>query len=313
MRAGPPFALLVMLFTMAVWGVSPVFIRSLSVGLGPADALVIRYAIATALFVLGWLLWLPPRLERQDRPRLALICLAMFGYNLGSVYGLERIGAGVAGLIIGTQPLLIVLLAAGLGVERITGSILAGLGLALLGTLALFWSDFQGEIGSGMWKLGVLFVFLSGASWAIYTVASRPLVARYGAWQISAASIIGASIPMAALASARTIDVAFAMTTRQWFEMLFMIVMGTLVTAATWNYAAVRMPPAVAGIFLYLIPVIAVAAGAAILGEAVSANILVGGALILGGVAVAQYGNRWRRSRLSIPSIAPEANKANSE
>jgi drug/metabolite transporter (DMT)-like permease len=110
-RAGPPVALLAMLFTMAVWGFSPVFIRSLSVGLGPADALVIRYAIATALFVIAMVLWLPPRIERQDWPRLVLICLAMFGYNLGSVYGLERIGAGVGGLIIGTQPLLIVLLA----------------------------------------------------------------------------------------------------------------------------------------------------------------------------------------------------------
>jgi len=299
-RAGPPVALLAMLFTMAVWGFSPVFIRSLSVGLGPADALVIRYAIATALFVIAMVLWLPPRIERPDWPRLVLICLAMFGYNLGSVYGLERIGAGVGGLIIGTQPLLIVLLAAGLGIERITGSILIGLGLALIGTVALFWSDFQGEIGSGVSKLGVLFVFLAGVSWAIYTVASRPLVGRYGAWPISALSIVGATIPMAALASPRTIDVAFAMTTRQWLEMLFMIVMGTLVSAATWNFAAVRMSPAVAGIFLYLIPVIAVAAGAVILGEEISAHILVGGALILSGVAVAQYGSRWRRGRRKL-------------
>jgi drug/metabolite transporter (DMT)-like permease len=296
-RAGPPVALLAMLFTMVVWGFSPVFIHSLSVGLGPADALVIRYAISAAFFLLAMVLWRPPQIARQDWPRLALICLAMFGYNLGSVYGFERIGAGVGGLIIGTQPLLIVLLAAGLGIERITGSILIGLALALIGTVALFWSDFQGEIGSGVSKLGALFVFLAGVSWAIYTVAVRPLVGRYGAWQISALSIIGASVPMAALASPHTIDVALAMTMRQWLEMLFMIVMGTLVSAATWNFAAVRMPPAVAGIFLYLIPVIAVAAGAAMLGEEVNAQILVGGALILSGVAVAQYGGRWRRGR----------------
>jgi drug/metabolite transporter (DMT)-like permease len=286
-----------MLFTMAVWGFSPVFVRSLSVGLGPADALVIRYVFATSFFLLAMALWAPPRIARADWPRLVLICLAMFGYNLGSVYGLERIGAGVGGLIIGTQPLLIVLLAAGLGIERITASILIGLGLALAGTVALFWSDFQGEIGSGVSKLGVLFVFLAGVSWAIYTVASRPLIAGYGAWQISALSITGASIPIFTLASPRTVDVAFAMTQRQWFEMFFMVVMGTLVSAATWNFAAVRMPPAVAGIFLYLIPVIAVAAGAAILGEEIGAHIVIGGALILSGVAMAQYGNRWRRGR----------------
>src|SRR5262245_46149397 len=155
-----------MLFTMAVWGVSPVFVRSLSVGVGPADALVIRYAIAAALFVVALALWMPPRIERPDWPRLVLIALAMFGYNLGSVYGFERIGAGVGGLIIGTQPLLIVLLAAALGLERITASILIGLALALAGTAALFWSDFEGEIASGVSKLGILYLFLAGVSWA---------------------------------------------------------------------------------------------------------------------------------------------------
>jgi drug/metabolite transporter (DMT)-like permease len=305
-RAGPPVALLAMLFTMAVWGFSPVFIHSLSVGLGPADALVIRYVIAASLFLVALAFRAPARIARADWPRLVLICLAMFGYNLGSVYGLERIGAGVGGLIIGTQPLLIVLLAAGLGIERITSSILIGLGLALAGTVALFWSDFQGEIGSGVSKFGVLLVFLSGVSWAIYTVASRPLIAFYGAYQISALSIIGASIPILALASPRTIDVAFAMTQRQWLEMLFMVVMGSLLSAATWNFAAVRMPPAVAGIFLYLIPVIAVVAGAAILGEEVGAHIVIGGALILSGVAVAQYGGRWRRSGVSRQVVRSE-------
>jgi drug/metabolite transporter (DMT)-like permease len=305
-RAGPQVALLAMLFTMAVWGFSPVFIHSLSVGLGPADALVIRYVIAASLFLVALAFRAPARIARADWPRLVLICLAMFGYNLGSVYGLERIGAGVGGLIIGTQPLLIVLLAAGLGIERITSSILIGLGLALAGTVALFWSDFQGEIGSGVSKFGVLLVFLSGVSWAIYTVASRPLIAFYGAYQISALSIIGASIPILALASPRTIDVAFAMTQRQWLEMLFMVVMGSLLSAATWNFAAVRMPPAVAGIFLYLIPVIAVVAGAAILGEEVGAHIVIGGALILSGVAVAQYSGRWRRSGVSRQVVRSE-------
>jgi drug/metabolite transporter (DMT)-like permease len=301
---GPPVALLAMLFTMAVWGFTPVFVRSLSIGLGPADALVIRYAIAAAVWLVAMALS-PPRVAREDWPRLILICLAMFGYSLGVAYGFERIGAGVGGLIIGTQPLLIVLLAAGLGLERITSSILIGLALALIGTVALFWSEFQGEIKGGVSGFGALFVFLGGVSWAVYAIASRPLIARYGAWHISALSIVGATIPFLALASPRTIDVAFAMSLRHCFDMLFMIV-ATLVSSTTWNFAAVRMPPAVAGIFLYLIPVIAVAAGAAILGEEVNAQILVGGTLILSGVAVAQYGSRWSRGRVSREVVSSE-------
>src|SRR5262249_607013 len=66
---------------------------------------------------------------------------------------------------------------------------------------------------------------------------------------------------------------------------------------ATWNYAAVRMPPGVAGMFLYLIPVMAVVAGAIMLDEEVGAQIIIGGSLILSGGAGAQYGGPWHKAR----------------
>jgi drug/metabolite transporter (DMT)-like permease len=106
-------AILALLFTMLVWGVSPVFFRSLSLALGPGDHLAIRYALAGLLFagVLvatgGW------RIAREDWPRLLFVSLVGFtGYNLGSAFGFERINAGTGSLIIGTQPLLIALIGA---------------------------------------------------------------------------------------------------------------------------------------------------------------------------------------------------------
>ena len=43
-------AILALLFTMLVWGISPVFFRSLSLALGPGDHLAIRYALVGLLF-----------------------------------------------------------------------------------------------------------------------------------------------------------------------------------------------------------------------------------------------------------------------
>ena len=42
-----------MMFTMLVWGIGPVFVRSLSVGLGAADALVIRYVLVSIGYAIG--------------------------------------------------------------------------------------------------------------------------------------------------------------------------------------------------------------------------------------------------------------------
>ena len=53
-----------------------------------------------------------------------------------------------------------------------------------------------------------------------------------------------------------------------------------------------RLPGAAVGSFLYLLPVIAVAAGYLILGEPITPWLVVGGAIMLAGVALAQSGSR---------------------
>ena len=105
--------LLALLFTVVIWGIGPVFLRTLSVELGPADHLVIRYAIVAAAYILCLALWGGWRIAGKDWPRLLLVgTAAMSGYNIGSAYGFEKASARLGSLVIGTQPLLIALLAA---------------------------------------------------------------------------------------------------------------------------------------------------------------------------------------------------------
>ena len=155
-----------MLFTMLVWGVAPAFIRSLSVELGPADALVIRYTLVSLGFAIGLLMSGGIRFAREDWPRILFISMVgIGGYNLGSAYGFELVTAGVGGIIIGTQPLLIVLVAALLSRTAPKPAAAAGLIVAFAGTALLFWSDLiAGEAGSAPAR-GAIYIFLSGLAW----------------------------------------------------------------------------------------------------------------------------------------------------
>src|SRR5688572_17634958 len=140
-----------MLFTMLVWGIGPVFIRSLSIDLGAADALVIRYTLVSFGYAIGLYLVGKTRIERKDWPRILFISIiGILGYNLGSVFGFELVPAGIGGIIIGTQPLLIVLMAALLSRRVPSPAAIAGLALAFAGTALLFWKDLtvQGDNGS---------------------------------------------------------------------------------------------------------------------------------------------------------------------
>jgi drug/metabolite transporter (DMT)-like permease len=64
------------------------------------------------------------------------------------------------------------------------------------------------------------------------------------------------------------------------------------------------MESSIAGVFLYVQPVVAALGGILLLGESLTWPLLLGGALIIAGVAIAQFGPLMRRTRLSPPQHA---------
>ena len=289
-------AILALLFTMLVWGISPVFFRSLSLALGPGDHLAIRYALVGLLFIgvliatKGW------RIARADWPRMLFVSLVGFtGYNLGSAFGFERINAGTGSLIIGTQPLLIALVGTLAGSEKLTPAVILGLLVGFAGIVFLVWNDLGVTGDAVQFLTGCAMIFVSGTCWAIYAVASKPLSQRYGSLPVTAMSVVITSLALVILLGRpSTLTTMAAMTPRSWAEMAYLVIFVTALTMVTWNYGAARLPAAAAGAFLYLVPPIGVAAGALMLGEKVTGGMMVGGALIMAGVAIAQFGSRLR-------------------
>lgn len=291
-------AIAAMLFTIVVWGVGPVFLRSLSVELGPADHLAIRYSIVTVIYVAllaifgGW------KVDREDWPRLLVISLiGMVGYNIGSAFGFAHVTAGIGSLIIGTQPLLIALMGSLIAKERLTVAAIIGLITGFLGIVLLVWQDLSVSVDGWSFILGCSLIFMSGLAWSIYVVVAKPLLQKYGSFGITALSLSICSLVMVPmLATPATLGTLMGMSTRSWMELGYIVVLSTVVASITWNVAAARMPAAASGAFLYLIPIIGVAAGALILAEQVTFGMMIGGALIMAGVAIAQFGDRLRLS-----------------
>lgn len=287
-------ALLALTFTMIVWGVSPVFFRSLSLALGPGDHLAIRYGLAGLLFLAvlaltgGW------RIAWQDWPRMLFISIIGFtGYNLGSAFGFERINAGTGSLIIGTQPLLIALIGAAAATERLTAAAVTGLLVGFAGIVFLVWNDLGVTGDPTRFLTGCAMIFTSGTCWAIYAVASKPLSQKYGSLPVTAMSVVITSLALVVmLGRPSTLVTLQGMDLRLWLEMGYLVIFVTVLTMVTWNYGAARVPAAAAGAFLYLVPPIGVLAGALMLGEQVTPGMIAGGALILSGVAIAQFGGK---------------------
>jgi drug/metabolite transporter (DMT)-like permease len=282
-----------MLFTMLVWGIAPAFIRSLSVELGAANALVIRYSLVSVGYAIGLLIAGLPRVLPGDWPRILFVSLVgVAGYNLGSVYGFALLPAGIGGIIIGTQPLLIVLIASLLSRTLPSLAGVSGLLLAFAGTGVLFWKDLIFSANSKALTLGAVYIFLSGFAWALYVVLAKPLILKYGAYRTTAITILLSTLPLPAFASFSTFDAIAGMAPRHWAEMFYLVGIAGLIATVAWNFAAARLPSVLTGAFLYLVPVISVMSGAVILGEKITVGMMAGGTLILLGVAIAQLSGR---------------------
>ncbi|MEQ1523310.1 MAG: DMT family transporter [Aestuariivirga sp.] len=283
--------LLALGFTVLVWGVAPAFIRSFSLAAGAADALVIR-SVATGICCLLLLPFFGGfTVARQDLPRLLLISLiGMFGYFAGSVFGFAYVSSAVGGIVISTQPLLIALLASVIGAERVTVPTIIGLIVSFAGSLYLFSGDAQGNLSHNSMITGGLLIFMSGAFWAVYVIYSKSLIQTYGSVKLSLLSLAIATLPALFFISPGTWATTVGLNQNSILSLAYLTFIGTLVTLGTWNYAVGLLRPTAVGASLYLIPIFAITAGTLLLGEIVTATTLIAGAVILLGVAIAQFG-----------------------
>ncbi len=283
-------ALLALIATVIVWGVTPVFARTVSLALGPYDALIVRLIAGALIYTILLAVTTGFRLPREDVPRLLLVTfLGFFMYFLFSVFGFAYAPAGIGTLIMSSQPILIGLMAWSIGVERITAMTLMGLLVSFAGSVLLVWGDDVGvaNVAKSDVLLGCGLIFLASLGWAFFVVFSRPLAQKHGAVKIAGLTNILMAVPLLPFARADMPAKILNLPFNALFGFAVLTTVGSL-SAIGWNYAAPHLKPSVLGASLYVMPVVAVGAGWLILNEAVTPQILLGAVVIFAGVALSQ-------------------------
>jgi drug/metabolite transporter (DMT)-like permease len=283
-------AIMALLATMIFWGSAAVFMRTLALALSPENSLALRYAILTAINIAGLAILGSWRVARADWPRFLVAGIAgMAGYNWFVNQGFALVPAGIGTVITSVEPLMLALLAVVLLKERLTPFVLIGLLVALLGVVVLFWNDLATGISTISLE-GAVALWICAFCWALYTVLAVPLVAKYGSFAVTAITMLIAAPVLIWPASEPLLGLAQKLDARQWAELLYLVIPNGILGTVLWNYGAQRLSQGATGAFLYLIPVIAIVCGWAILDEAITVNAVLGAALSIAGVALAQFG-----------------------
>lgn len=286
-----------------IWGTTWAAIRIGLHGIPPATGIALRFAIAAAalLAVAPALGVRAPSIRREWR-LWATNALLTFCISYGIVYWAEQwVPSGLAAVLFATFPLWVAALSHfALPGERLSAARVAGLLLGLAGVAVIFSEDLAGWGGPRVAAAAAV-LLLSPFCSAIASIAVKR-------WGTDSHPLTTAAIPMGATA---LLMGAFALATERGrtvhFDassvaaLLYLALAGSALTFTLYFWLLKRLPATSLALINYGTPVVAVAVGAAWLGEPVTRRTLAGSALIVMGVALAL------RSRRAPSPAAPEA------
>ncbi|MDP3716532.1 MAG: DMT family transporter [Acidobacteriota bacterium] len=254
-----------------------------------------RLLIGSAVF-LG-VLWWHRDSERQQAPLtradwLQLLFLGAVGtflYQLCFVGGVRRTSVANGSLIVGCSPIVIALLSAWAGHERIKPVRWVGVFLALGG---LYLVVGRGAELSSQTLYGDALMIAAVLCWAVYSVASQPILKRH-----SALTVIGLTFSIgAALYVVMMIPVLLrvdwsSISAQSWGLMVGSALLALNLSYYIWYTGLKKLGGSRTSVYSYLTPVVAMVVAAVWLSEPISANQVAGAGAIFTGLLITRFVN----------------------
>jgi drug/metabolite transporter (DMT)-like permease len=289
-KAPPVSALLVLaaaVTTVALWASAFVGIRAAGQDFSAGALSLARLLLGSAALGALVLIRREPLPPRADAPRLILCGVLWFGiYNVALNEAERHVDAGTAAMLVNVGPVLIAVLAGVLLKEGFPRTLLAGCAVAFAGAvlIGIATSD-RGLAASG----GAALCLVAAITYAGGVVAQKPLLSRSSPLAITwLACVIGAAccLPFGPQLAGEVGDAggeAIGWT-------IYLGLFPTAIAFTLWAYALTHTTAGRMGATTYLVPPLATLMGWAYFGETPPALALAGGALCLGGAALARRG-----------------------
>ncbi len=290
------------LLAVTLWASSFAGMKQLlNAGVAPMAIIWLRMVVATALLLpVAWVQRGGIRARRGDVWWLLLLGLFEPGlYFLLEITALQYTSSQQAGMIVAIFPLLAAAGGAWFFRERINARIVAGLGLAVGGALAMTLAGKADEHAPAP-LLGNALEFLAILAAVGYMLIVKRLAGRWPVWVITAAQMsFGAAffLPFGAVALADAEALKQVLMPANLVLILYLGAGVTVLAYGFYNYSISQLSAAQAGVIVNLLPVLAALLGWAWLGETLNSWQMAAAGLILAGVALAESGQRQARER----------------
>ena len=218
-----------------------------------------------------------------------LIFLGSVGVALNQLFfvlGLSKTSVAHAALIVGLGPILVLLSASALRMERLTPLKLAGMLISFAGVAVL-----QGMRSSATpaTLVGDVTVFLGSSMFAIFTVAGKRATASHGSIVVNSFAYIGGALFLSPLTIWQSAGFDFArVSAAAWASLLFMSIFPSVVCYLIYYWALKHCSASRVSAFSYLQTPGAMALAVLFMGEPLTWALVAGAALVFAGVYTIQ-------------------------
>lgn len=283
--------------TVLIWGSSFAAIRvGLQGGITPGHMVLLRYLIASGLFLV-YALWpgVKFRLPRKG-DIIRLLILGWVGitlYHIGVTFGEQTVSAGTAGMLIGSGPIFIALLAVIILKERLGIRGWIGMAIGFSGIVIIT----LGTGGGASIKVstGALLILMAAFVTSVLFVYQKPLLERYSSIELTAYFTWAGTLPFIIFAPGLVQNLQHA-TMEANLSAIYIGIFPTAIGYATWAYAMSLTKASSVSSLLYLEPVVAIFVAWVWLKEWPTPISILGGIIAIFGVLVVNMKGKQKRA-----------------
>lgn len=272
------------------WGTTYLAIR---IGVGSMPPFLfagIRFLIAGGLMSLYFIFKKTSWPSWQEWKSIVLVSLLFVIGNSSVVYAEQHISSGLAALICSAIPIWVVLINLVTSrSEKLNTLIVTGLIIGFGGLVMIFYDNI-GDLSDPAHLFSIIFLLFGNLAWSYGTVYSKKIKWKTSLLFAAGLQMLAAGIQLTLVGLISGEASLFHPTTEGWMSLLYLAVIGSVLSYGAYLYALSKLPSTVVSLYAYVNPVIAVVFGFLLLHEQFGFYTLVAMGVTIAGVYLVNQG-----------------------
>jgi len=292
-------ALLALAWVSIFWGTTWLASKEAIRDVPALQIIAIRQLIAAVLYI-GFFIY-----KKHPWPKgkqwIAILVMSFLTFMLSnglSTWGVKFIPSGLGAIMGAIFPLWLVIIIMIKG-KRIPRQALIGLLMGFGGVCIIFYEHLKDFLNPDF-VFGITLSLCATISWAFSTLYTKQQAINFNPYFSLGFQMFfsGVIILFIAQISGNTVSLS-EIPSSSWWAIAYLVVIGSILTFVAYIYALQHLPTALASIYAYINPIVAVLLGAALLNEKLTLFIAIGGAITMAGVYLVNNSFKKKISPLS--------------